>query len=562
MSAGRFSACAVIPCFNHGAAVEATVRRVLGQGLDVVLVDDGSERTTADAIDAIIRSHGRVRLVRRPRNGGKGAAVMDGLRAAAAAGYTHALQIDADGQHDTDDIPRFLAAGRARPDALVCGEPRYDESVPKGRLYARYLTHVWVWIETLSFEVRDSMCGFRLYPLARTKALLDRVSLPPRMDFDVEIIVRMVWDGVPIVWIPTAVVYPPGGVSHFRAFRDNARISWMHTRLVAGMLVRAPRLLWRRLFPPAARGASGWAQLAERGSAWGILLVASAYRRLGRRAARLVLAPAVAWFFVTGREARAASRQYLQRVRAHAGAQAAPAPTPRTVFRHMMAFAESGLDKLAAWSGHIGMADVEVPDMAEFERVERSGRGALFIGTHLGNLEMARALGVRANALKVNAIVHTMHARRFVGTLIRANPAAAENVVEVEDLGPDTAIALRERIERGEVLVITGDRTPPGDNGRVIEVDFFGARARFPEGPFVLAHLLECPVYFLVCLREADRYRVYLEPVSDRIQLPRGARAGALEAHVQDLARRLERHCLRAPLQWFNFYDFWRTDTQ
>ena len=559
MSERRFSPCVVIPCFNHGAVVEATVGRIVAHGLPIVLVDDGSDIATAAVLDGLARTFSAVRLERRARNGGKGAAVMHGLRAARDAGYSHALQIDADGQHEIDDIPRFLALGSAHRDALVCGEPRYDDSVPKGRLYARYLTHVWVWIETLSFQVRDSMCGFRLYPLERTIALLDRVTLPPRMDFDVEVMVRMVWDGVPILWVPTRVIYPVGGISHFRAFRDNARISWMHTRLVTGMVVRAPMLLWRRLTSHPESVSGNWAQLAERGSAWGVLLVAWAYRHLGRGFARLVLTPAVAWFFITGHDARAASRDFLGRIRRRHGPGAAPAPTSSTVFRHMMAFAESGLDKLAAWSGRIEITDVDIEDMATFDSIAKSGRGALFVGTHLGNLEMARALGVRAGALKVNAIVHTAHARRFVAALTHANPAVAENVVEVGALGPDTAIALRERIERGEVLVIAGDRTPPADNGRVVAVDFFGEPANFPEGPFVLAHVLECPVYLLVCLREQDRYRVHLELLADRVRLPRGGREVALKAHVQEFARRLEQYCLRAPLQWFNFYDFWRS---
>jgi predicted LPLAT superfamily acyltransferase len=335
----------------------------------------------------------------------------------------------------------------------------------------------------------------------------------------------------------------------------------MHTRLVAGMLLRAPALLWRRMTRRGEAGAGSWAQLAERGSAWGILLVAWAYRHLGRRAARWALTPAVAWFFVTGHAARAASRGYLERLRKRYGTTAAPAPSGGTVLRHMMDFAESGLDKLAAWSGRIDVSDVDIVDAAAFEHVAQSGRGALFIGTHLGNLEMARALGVRVGDLKVNAIVHTAHARRFVAALANANPAVVENVVEVASLGPDTAIALRERIERGEVLVIAGDRTPPAGNGRVVRVDFLGDPADFPEGPFVLAHVLECPVYLLVCLREQDRYRVYLEPLAERVRLPRGGREAAVKALVQDLAQRLERHCLRAPLQWFNFYDFWRSST-
>ena len=164
-----------------------------------------------------------------------------------ADGCSHALQIDADGQHDADDVPRFLAEAQAHPDAVVNGRPVYDESVPKGRLVGRYATHVWVWINTLSFDIADSMCGFRAYPLAATIAMLDRESVGLRMDFDIEIIVRLHWAGVPVRNLPTRVTYPLDGVSHFDLWRDNLRISKMHARLFFGMLWRAPRLLLRRI---------------------------------------------------------------------------------------------------------------------------------------------------------------------------------------------------------------------------------------------------------------------------------------------------------------------------
>ena len=172
---------------------------------------------------------------------------MAGMRQAATLGASHILQIDADGQHDTHDEPRFLAESAAHPDAVINGRPVYDESVPLGRLVGRYATHVWVWINTLSLDIADSMCGFRVYPLAATLALLDRESVGTRMDFDIEIIVRLHWAGVPIRTVPTRVTYPMDGVSHFRLWRDNARISAMHTRLFFGMLWRLPRLLVRRV---------------------------------------------------------------------------------------------------------------------------------------------------------------------------------------------------------------------------------------------------------------------------------------------------------------------------
>lgn len=239
----------VVPVYNHPATIGAVTRQVLAHGLRCILVDDGSDSRCAQVLDALAASNPRVTLVRLPANQGKGAAMAAGFRAAAAAGHTHALQIDADGQHDCADIPRFLRRARAHPDAVIAGCPIYDASVPRGRLYGRYATHVWVWINTLSFDIRDSMCGFRLYPLASVLPLLDRVRIGRRMDFDSDIIVRLHWRGVRVVNQPTRVTYPQDGISHFRMFRDNVRISWMHTRLFAGMLCRSPLLLWRKVAP-------------------------------------------------------------------------------------------------------------------------------------------------------------------------------------------------------------------------------------------------------------------------------------------------------------------------
>lgn len=243
---GRFDPCALIPIYNHGGTIARTVQALRAHGLPVLVVDDGSDEATRHVLDALVRDTDDVRLLRLPHNQGKGRAIGTGLLAAHEAGYSHALQIDADGQHDAGDVPRFLAAGRAHPQALVCGAPIYDASVPRARLYGRYLTHACVWLETLSLALRDSMCGYRLYPLAAACAEIARKPPPARMDFDTAIAVRLMWRGTPVANLPTRVTYPEDGLSHFRMFRDNLRISAMHTRLLLGMLPRAPRLLWRR----------------------------------------------------------------------------------------------------------------------------------------------------------------------------------------------------------------------------------------------------------------------------------------------------------------------------
>lgn len=242
------NACIVIPVFNHGATLPGVLAQLQPFELPVILVDDGSDADTARTLRQLANGHPeRITLYTRTENGGKGAAVMDGLRQARQLGFSHALQIDADGQHRSADLPRFLDAARTNPNALITGTPQYDASVPKGRLYGRYLTHVWVWINTLSLDIRDSMCGFRVYPLVPTLAIVDRVALGKRMEFDCEILVRLHWQGTPIINLPTAVQYPENGLSHFRLLKDNLLISNMHARLFFGMLVRLPWILWRRI---------------------------------------------------------------------------------------------------------------------------------------------------------------------------------------------------------------------------------------------------------------------------------------------------------------------------
>jgi glycosyltransferase involved in cell wall biosynthesis len=238
----------VVPVYNHPATIGAVAAQVRAHGLRCILVDDGSSADCAAVLDALAAQHPQdILLVRLPANQGKGAAMVAGFREAARRGHTHVLQVDADGQHDCADIPKFLAQARGNPAAVVAGCPIWDESVPKGRLYGRYATHVWVWINTLSFDIRDSMCGFRLYPLASLMPLLDAVQIGSRMDFDSDVIVRLHWRGVPVLNQPTRVTYPQDGISHFRMWRDNVRISAMHARLFLGMLWRAPLLLWRKV---------------------------------------------------------------------------------------------------------------------------------------------------------------------------------------------------------------------------------------------------------------------------------------------------------------------------
>lgn len=239
--------CAVIPSFNHSAKLAQICSALLVQKLAVIIVDDASTLEHSQALKNISGGNDNIHLVTHCENQGKGGAVITGLLTAQKLGYSHALQVDADGQHDLNDISSFLDLSAEYPNTLISGQPIYDDSIPKGRLWGRSITHFWVHIETLSLQVKDTMCGFRLYPLATTCQLIEQVNLGKRMDFDIEIMVRLFWRNINIKFIPTKVDYPEDGQSHFRALHDNVLISWLHTRLVIGMLVRLPFLLRHRI---------------------------------------------------------------------------------------------------------------------------------------------------------------------------------------------------------------------------------------------------------------------------------------------------------------------------
>ncbi len=233
-----FHPCAVIPTYDNPTTVGEVVQGVRERIRDLIVVDDGSARAGRQAVERLATFPG-VRIHRRERNGGKGAAVKDGLSLALQLGFSHALQFDADGQHRLDDIPRFLEAARRRPEALILGSPVFDDSAPRSRVIGRSITRFWTNVETYwSGAIDDPMCGFRVYPVIESTRAGTRGNA---MDFDPEIAVRMAWRNVPIVNLETRVRYldpDAGGVSHFRLFRDNALISWMHTRMVTGAVLR------------------------------------------------------------------------------------------------------------------------------------------------------------------------------------------------------------------------------------------------------------------------------------------------------------------------------------
>ena len=242
---------AVVPTYRHTDALADVISALRQQSLPVIVVDDGNKPEQAAKISAIVHEAGDdVDLVVRPFNGGKGAAMKDGFRAGGRKSWTHIVQVDADGQHDLTQLPAMLNLANANQRRVICATPVYDETIPKARKIGREITHFWVRVETLSLEINDSMCGFRVYPLADVLCVLDHEMIGNRMDFDTEILVQLNWRGLRIVEHPTSVVYPEGNTSNFRMLQDNIRISAMHTRLALQAVFRVPVRMFRRLRDP------------------------------------------------------------------------------------------------------------------------------------------------------------------------------------------------------------------------------------------------------------------------------------------------------------------------
>jgi predicted LPLAT superfamily acyltransferase len=302
--------------------------------------------------------------------------------------------------------------------------------------------------------------------------------------------------------------------------------------------------------------ASGhWAAINESSFVAGMRLLFWICRVFGRWPFRIVLYPVLVWYVLVKPAARRASSTYLDHVRAFA-------PAPRGlpgVLRHFGAFAETILDKMLLWGGLFDTSTVKIHGAASMTRMLEQKRGAVLLCAHLGNMDLCRVLSHSQPGLKLTVLVHTRHAQAFNDMLAKLDPRSQMNLMQVTDMTPATAMLLAERVERGEFVVIAADRVPVSPRPRVALVPFLGQLAPFPVGPYVLAGVLQCPLHLMFSVRGKHGYDIHFEQLSEAVRLPRKGREQALAELAGAYAARLQHHCVRAPLEWFNFYDFWNT---
>ncbi|MGC3833927.1 acyltransferase [Moritella viscosa] len=289
-----------------------------------------------------------------------------------------------------------------------------------------------------------------------------------------------------------------------------------------------------------------WSEMQERGTYIGMKILLLCYRILGRTGLSIILYPVIVYLYFTGGESKKASLNYLGKVAKRKGSLKQPGH--REGIKHFYTFAQGAFDKIDAWTGKISIEQVQYSYDEKFKKLLEDNKGAVFIGSHLGNLEVCRTLSVGKYNIEFNKIMQ------------KINPNVNVNFIQVSDVGVDLAILLKQRVEAGEKVVIVGDRTSTTSPGRVVYAEFLGQQAPFSQGPFILASLLECPVYYLFCLKDGDKYRLIFEHVSDKLKFARKTRQADIGELINQYAQRLEYFCLLYPYQWFNFFDFWQED--
>lgn len=302
---------------------------------------------------------------------------------------------------------------------------------------------------------------------------------------------------------------------------------------------------------------SHWSQIEERGVVWGMHFLLRVYLMFGRKILQVFLYPIVSYYWLINSKGRKASREYLNMVSTF---QSDPSiiGSLKCSYRHFISFANALIDKLAAWSGSLTLNDVEYHGREAIIKHIDQGQGVLILGSHLGNLEVCRVIAKLRSKVTINVLVHTKHTEKFNTLLNKYADSGRLNLIQVTSVNAATAMLLQDKIEAGEMVIIAADRTPVSGQGRVAQAKFLGNYASFPQGPFILALLLKCPVFTLFCLKQKGKQTIYFDHFCDGFEFSRKQRTAAIQQYVDSYAERLQYYCVKAPLQWFNFFDFWQ----
>ena len=564
----------LVPFYNHPQNIKALIAALKTYDLPVIVVDDGSDEASKLILAELERTEG-ILLLMREQNGGKGIAMKDGFKFALNRGFSHVLQIDADFQHDAALIGEFLRQSLAHPQRIVCANPIYGEDAPKSRVYGRKITNFWVAINTLSLGVKDAMCGFRVYPLEQLKKAAAK-SKTNRMEFDIEILVNAVRQGIDVRWIDTCVRYEKGGVSHFKMLRDNALISLMHAKCFFSLPKFMLGKIWRTCglnlsksanFKDGANDSQNlkkpqenaeqnlWWKKQERGGAFFLRLSLFLAQILPEFALKLIVKIVVWFYYIFSKNERENIAEFRRNLSDFAGSQTLKGTS---VFSNFEAFGVAICDKFRVWKGKIKDSELEIIDL---ERIKSeligAKKGQILLTAHLGNVEICKALGARVDGFRMVILAYDKNSREFNEVLKRISQNdGSVRMMLVNELDVAAMLELKNIVESGEHIGIMGDRTPIGGD-KAARVKFLGKEANFNYGPYLIAGIIGVKISSLWCQKIEGKFRIDLVPLASTVKLGRD-KAAAVREYLQIYVRELENRCKQTPVQWFNFFDFWR----
>lgn len=545
----KFKACFVIPCYEqHAIKLEGLIHRILPYQMSIYVIDDGSTKTYADKIQRICHKNG-LNLIRKESNEGKGSALKLGFLHAYKDGFTHAIQVDSDEQHDISYLKKLLKISKENPLELISGYPIYDKTVPLTRFMARYLTHVCVWVETLSFNLIDSMCGFRSYPLFTTVKVMEKYSIGNRMDFDTDIMVKLYWEKVKSKFFPVKVTYHENGVSYFRYFKDNVLITKMHTMLILGMLKRFFSILQFNLDQKL------WLYKREKGSTYAIKFLLILYDLFGQSLIKFFIPIIVFYYYIFNTQVRSNSNEYISIYKKYCDLKGLSSQKINA-FLHLREFAFTLLDKFSVWKKKIKLSDIDQQSIDKIEKITQYKQGAVFISSHYGNVEIARAIGNHLG-VKFSALIYTKNSKKLNSIMKDIDPSYKQNVIAVEDFNPAVALNLNTRLMKGEWLFCMGDRITTAKEVKNLNGQLLGADVQLPLGPFLLPYLNDVCAYSFHCYKIKDKYFFDIVELECHIEKNKMNRDRILECYAKQYLSQLETLILKDPLQWFNFYKFW-----
>ena len=529
----------LVPYYNHPQNIKELVAALKPHDIPIIIVDDGSDEPSK----AVLRELEDVLLLTRPNNDGKGAAMKDGFEFAFEKGFTHAFQIDADFQHDVGMIERFLEASRNFPQSIICSNPIYDENAPRSRVYGRKITNFWVRVNALTTKMKDTMCGFRIYPLETIKEAVQK-SKTNRMEFDMEILLNASRQGVDMRWIDIKVRYEKDGVSHFKMLRDNALISLMHAKYFFSL----PKFIFLKFFKDKDKL---WWQKGERANAFFLELTLFLVRYTPTFILNFIIKIVVFFYYIFSKNERENIKNFRRNLKRFSGREFST-----QAFENFYEFGVAICDKFRVWQDKISKDELDKVNAKLIDdELVGAKKGQVIITSHLGNAEICKAISTNVDGFEMVVLVYTKGSENFYEIMNKISLGKIR-LLNVNELDVSAMLELKNIVDSGVHIGVMGDRVPINGD-KFMSVRFLGKEAKFNYGPYLLAAILGVKVSSLWCEKIDGKFRIELMPIAQNIALSRD-KAASVRPYVQKYVKQLEEHCLKAPSQWFNFFDFWR----